>query len=90
MLHRKQRKIKPVEDEFFGINWSLIYSTLKNTNLFKIVVKTAFQQRRKMIKNSLSAYLTEDQIKEYGNLRPEQLTVNDFINISEYCFNTIK
>ena len=63
---------------------------IKNLNLFKNIVKTAFQQRRKMIKNSLSAYLTEDQIKEYGNLRPEQLTVNDFINISEYCFNTIK
>ena len=63
---------------------------IKNLNLFKNIVKTAFQQRRKMIKNSLLAYLTENQVKEYGKLRPEQLTVNDFINISEYCFNTIK
>ncbi len=63
---------------------------IHNWDLFYNIVKSAFQHRRKMLKNSLSEYLTEIQIEKYGNIRPEQLTVKDFINISEYCINTLK
>ena len=58
-----------------------------NPNLFYKIVKLAFQKRRKMLKNSLSLYLNNEQLKKYGHLRPEKISVNDFINISVSCLN---
>ena len=50
---------------------------------FKTVVKTAFNQRRKMLSNSLKPYLN-DEIKtfEVFNLRPEQLSVEQFVELT--------
>ena len=54
--------------------------------LFKTVVKTAFGQRRKTLRNSLSGLLTaasplrEDPLL---SLRPERLSVEDFIRITQ-------
>jgi len=48
--------------------------------LFK-VVKTAFQQRRKMLSNSLKPLISELP-KAYKNKRPEELSIQDFIDIS--------
>lgn len=50
---------------------------------FKTVVKTAFNQRRKMLSNSLKPYLN-DHIKslEIFNLRPEQLSVEQFVELT--------
>lgn len=47
------------------------------------VVKTAFNQRRKTMRNSLKS-LINDKIKsnEIFNLRPEQLSVEQFINLT--------
>lgn len=52
--------------------------------LFFTVVKTAFNQRRKTLRNSLKAMLNEE-IKEQDifNLRPEQLDVSQFIEITQ-------
>lgn len=52
-------------------------------SFFKIVVKTAFNQRRKMLSNSLKPYIT-DEIKthEVFNLRPEQLSVEQFVELT--------
>ncbi len=56
------------------------------------VVRAAFSQRRKTLSNSLSSGLSIDKktvteaIKEAGlseNIRPEQLSMEDFINIAE-------
>ncbi len=65
---------------------------LKNANgsvisdeKFKNVVKTAFNQRRKTLKNSLKSLLSTDGMKlqeKYASLRPEQLSVEDFIELA--------
>lgn len=53
--------------------------------LFKKVVKTAFQQRRKTLRNSLKSFQLPDKIKEDSifALRPEQLTVQQFISLTQ-------
>ena len=61
--------------------------TVMNPHLFYTIVKLAFQKRRKMLKNSLSDYLTNEQLNKYGHIRPERISVNDFINISDSCIN---
>ncbi len=52
--------------------------------LFK-VVKTAFQQRRKTLRNSLKSFNLSDKIKEDAifGLRPEQLSVSEFIALTQ-------
>lgn len=52
--------------------------------LFFRVVKTGFQQRRKTLRNSLKTMNLSDALREDAifNLRPEQLSVDDFINIT--------
>jgi len=49
------------------------------------LVKTAFNQRRKMLRNSIRGYLTEANIgsvEEYLEKRPEQLDFEDFVKLS--------
>lgn len=49
------------------------------------IVKEAFSKRRKTLRNSLKALLTVEQIERVGidpSLRPEQLTVQDYVNLS--------
>jgi len=52
--------------------------------LFFTVVKTAFNQRRKTLRNSIKSLINDD-IKEDAifNLRPEQLGFEDFIKITQ-------
>ena len=47
---------------------------------FKTVVKTAFNQRRKTLRNSLKP-LGTDVPEQFAGLRPEQLSVEDFITL---------
>ncbi|MCM4167601.1 Ribosomal RNA small subunit methyltransferase A [Arenibacter antarcticus] len=57
--------------------------------LFKQVVKAAFNQRRKTLRNSLKTFDLSDVLKEdviFG-LRPEQLTVSDFISLTQKIQN---
>jgi len=51
--------------------------------LFKSIVKMAFNQRRKTMRNSLKPILREE-IKDIGifNLRPEQLSVTEFVELT--------
>ena len=50
--------------------------------LFRIVVKTAFNQRRKMLRNTLKPLVNDPVILEAPlfTQRPEQLSVSDFVN----------
>ncbi|MCB0400613.1 MAG: 16S rRNA (adenine(1518)-N(6)/adenine(1519)-N(6))-dimethyltransferase RsmA [Flavobacteriales bacterium] len=51
--------------------------------LFKAIVKTAFNQRRKTLRNSLKTYLNEElKQEEIFNKRPEQLGVEDFVGLT--------
>ncbi len=56
----------------------------KDALLFK-VVKTAFQQRRKTLRNSLKTFNLSDSLREdviFGK-RPEQLSVQEFISLTQ-------
>jgi 16S rRNA (adenine1518-N6/adenine1519-N6)-dimethyltransferase len=58
-------------------------------SLFFKVVKTAFQQRRKTLRNSLKSFNLSEKLKEdtiFG-LRPEQLSVSQFISLTEKLEN---
>ena len=49
------------------------------------VVKTAFNQRRKTLRNSLKTFTLSDNLREdtIFDLRPEQLSVEDFIALTK-------
>ena len=53
--------------------------------MFFRVVKTGFQQRRKTLRNSLKTMNLSDELREdkIFDLRPEQLSVEDFISITQ-------
>jgi len=48
-------------------------------------VKTAFNQRRKTLRNSLKTFTLSDNLREdtIFDLRPEQLAVADFIALTK-------
>lgn len=53
--------------------------------LFKLIVKTTFNQRRKTLRNSIKPILGKDSIlaqDEIFNKRPEQLSVEQFIELT--------
>ena len=55
---------------------------------FKKLVKLAFNQRRKMLRNSLKSLLENQDIeKPVFTKRPEQLSVEDFINLTKLLEN---
>lgn len=52
--------------------------------LFKQVVKMSFNQRRKTIRNSVKALLNGNKLEhEYMSLRPETLSVDQFIELTQ-------
>ena len=61
------------------------YSLPCGEKLFFTVVKTAFQQRRKTLRNSLKTLNLSDNLREdtVFNLRPEQLSVDEFIELTQ-------
>ena len=61
------------------------YSLPVDEKLFFRVVKTAFNQRRKMLRSSLKSFNLSDSLKEelIFTKRPEQLSVNDFIELTK-------
>ncbi|WP_303181139.1 16S rRNA (adenine(1518)-N(6)/adenine(1519)-N(6))-dimethyltransferase RsmA [uncultured Butyricimonas sp.] len=60
--------------------------------LFFNVVKTGFNQRRKTLRNSLKPIISPDFTSERLSLRPEQLSVDDFIVLCKEIetFNNLK
>lgn len=55
--------------------------------LFAAVVREAFSQRRKTIRNTLRARLTAEQLDELGldpGKRPEQISVADYVRITHF------
>ena len=60
------------------------YHLACNEALFFRIVKTAFQQRRKTLRNSLKSLNLPDTLREdaiFGK-RPEQLSTQDFISLT--------
>lgn len=65
------------------------YSLPCDEKFFFRVVKTAFQQRRKTLRNSLKVFNLSDKLKEgliFGQ-RPEQLSVSEFIELTQKLEN---
>lgn len=60
------------------------FSLLVDEKLFFRVVKTAFNQRRKMLRSSLKSFKLSDTLKEDAifAMRPEQLSVSEFIKLT--------
>lgn len=59
---------------------------VKNYDVFSTVVRTAFSQRRKTIRNTLKTLLNADDfitLNLDSNLRPENLSVQDYVSIAE-------
>ena len=54
---------------------------IKDFEQFRKLVRTAFNQRRKMLRNSLKGYFSLDRAEEFKTLRPEQLVVDDWIRL---------
>ena len=61
------------------------YSLPVNEKLFFRVVKTAFNQRRKMLRSSLKSFNLSQSLKEDPIFakRPEQLSVDEFITLTQ-------
>ena len=66
--------------------------------LFRRVVKTTFNQRRKMLRVSLRQLLPAECLSaiaesQFATLRPEQLTIPQFVEltnlVSEVCSHTV-
>ena len=65
------------------------YTLPVNEKLFFTVVKTAFNQRRKMLRSSLKSFNLSDSLKEDPIFaqRPEQLSVQQFFELTEKIAN---
>ena len=57
-----------------------------NQKILKQVVKTAFNQRRKVLSNSLSSIIPKEALNtsQFANLRPENLNPQQFEELSEF------
>jgi len=62
------------------------YTLPVSEKLFFQVVKTSFNQRRKMLRGSLKIFNLSDELKqsEFFTKRPEQLSVEDFIQLTKW------
>ena len=58
---------------------------IKNMSKFSKLVETAFQQRRKTIKNSLAILVNEEQLRSAGiepSQRSQEISIQQYINLS--------
>jgi 16S rRNA (adenine1518-N6/adenine1519-N6)-dimethyltransferase len=61
--------------------------TVRNEKLFAAIVRTAFGQRRKTLRNTLRSYLSEEDFKKLGidaQLRAENLSVGEFARVANF------
>jgi 16S rRNA (adenine1518-N6/adenine1519-N6)-dimethyltransferase len=55
---------------------------------FQNILRSAFSSRRKMLKSALKSFLKEEdfvELKIEQSLRPEDLSVDDFWRIAQFC-----
>tara|TARA_Y100000768_G_scaffold140913_1_gene105031 strand:+ start:13790 stop:14554 length:765 start_codon:yes stop_codon:yes gene_type:complete len=64
-----------------------IFDDRKHEICFSNIVRSSFEERRKMIRSSLNKYLSEEDFINIGidsKLRAENLTVNNYLSISRH------
>jgi 16S rRNA (adenine1518-N6/adenine1519-N6)-dimethyltransferase len=62
--------------------------SVRNEKLFAAIVRTAFGQRRKTLRNTLRSYLSEQDFEKLGinaQFRAENLSVAEFAKVANYC-----
>jgi len=59
-----------------------INTTIPDIHHFSQVVKQAFSQRRKTLRNTLKALFSAEELGEFSSKRAEELSVQDFITLS--------
>ena len=62
----------------------------QDVETLQMVIRTAFNQRRKTLKNSLKAIISEQEIEKLGidgSQRPENLLLSDYVSISDAVAN---
>lgn len=65
---------------------------IMDDSFFKKIVKTVFNKRRKILKNTLSEIFDEQVLSQVNfdlTKRPEQLTVEDFIDLSNALYKIV-
>ena len=70
---------------------TLIKFSRKNINLdfndFSNLIKQAFKQRRKKLKNNLINLNQHPKLKKYSEYRPENISINEYLEIfNNYVF----
>ena len=60
----------------------LMNSKVKNVKVFEKIVKAAFSQRRKTLRNCLKSLLTQEQTDVDLSLRAETLDVDEFVTLT--------
>lgn len=63
----------------------------ENMDLFGKIVQTAFNFRRKTLHNCLKGIATDEQLRQSGlnpGQRPQELTVDDFVNLSNLLYHS--
>ncbi len=69
-------QITPKEEQPVDLNDSLLFS----------IVKAAFNQRRKTLKNALSGFAIKPEFfKPFSQMRAEQLSVDNYIQLTKNC-----
>ena len=61
-----------------------------DVNSLQTVIRTAFNQRRKTLKNSLKTIISEETLSKLpldSSLRPENLSLQDYVIISDAISN---
>jgi 16S rRNA (adenine1518-N6/adenine1519-N6)-dimethyltransferase len=76
-----------VDSSIVRLTFKTTPEAVKNYEMFKQIVKKSFNQRRKMLRNSLSSLLENRTVDFDLRLRPEELSVNDFIHLSNLLSN---
>lgn len=68
------------------------YTLPCNASLFRQIVKTTFGQRRKMLRNTLKSMVEDESVLNdaFFNERPEQLSVEDFIQLTNTISKHLK
>lgn len=56
-----------------------------NEELFRQIVKAGFNQRRKMLRNSLRSFVKDESLftHRFFTLRPERMSVDDFVELTK-------
>lgn len=68
------------------------YTLPCDASLFRQIVKTTFGQRRKMLRNTLKSMVEDESVLNdpFYNERPEQLSVEDFIKLTDTISKHLK